>query len=123
MVAMWLFVRQGFYSLACAQKEDGTIDTETMMIRARSAGHLRNLQQRFESLAGLPIKTTRHTDYRYRLIVSKEVCATVVAELVREQTWSNFKQEAARFGGVNGRAYTRALHEVWNIMYRLQNSE
>jgi hypothetical protein len=123
MVAMWLAVRYGFFSLACAQNKDGTIDTETMMIRARSVAHLRNLQKRFESLAGLPVKTTQHTDYRYRLIVSKEVCASVVTELVREQTWSNFKQEAARFGGINGRAYSLALHDVWEIMNRLQGRE
>ena len=123
MVAMWIMCRLGFYSLACAQNKDGTIDTQTMMIRARSLAHLRNLQNRFESLAGLPVKTTQHTDYRYRLIVSKDVCAKVVAELVKEQTWSNFKQEAARFCGIKGRMYSLALHDVWDVMRRLQNRE
>jgi len=123
MIAMWIMCRFGFYSLTCAQNRDGTIDSATMMIRTRSFSHLRNLQKRFECLAGLQVKITRQADYRYRLIVSKEVCASVVAELVKEQNWRNLRQETARFGGVNGYAYSEALKDVWKIMNRLQCKE
>jgi DNA-3-methyladenine glycosylase I len=41
---------------------------------------------------------------------------------VNEQTWSNFKNEAARFQGKAGADYVHALHEVWSVMYRLQES-
>jgi hypothetical protein len=123
MGAMWIACRYGWVSVACAQKADGTIDPNTLMIRARVLGHLKNLQKRFESLAALPVKTTPHNDYCYRLVVSKEVWAKVMVELVMEQEWSNFKQEAARFGGKDARRYSAALHDVWATMYRLQERE
>ena len=70
---MWLFTRYGFYSIACARRHDGSRDTETVMIRARLLDHLRNLQERFKVLLDKKILTTRDRDYRYRLIVSKDV--------------------------------------------------
>jgi hypothetical protein len=60
-------------------------------------------------------------DYRYRLYVDRDVWEAVVCELVREQTWSNFKSEVARFG--DGDSYENALHEVWDVMHRLQYVE
>jgi hypothetical protein len=93
------------------------------MIRARVRGHLHNLQKRFECLAVLPVKATPKNDYGYRLIVPKSVWANVMVKLVMEQEWSNFKDEAARFGGKDGRAYSAALHEVWATMVLLQRRE
>jgi hypothetical protein len=80
---MWLFTRYGFYSIACANKPDGSIDVAAVMIRARSADHLKNLQQRFPSLASAELLTWQNRDYRYRLIVSKAVWAAVAGELTR----------------------------------------
>jgi hypothetical protein len=47
----------------------------------------------------------------------------VVAELAKEQQWSNFKNEPARFQGAAGGDYVHALHRVWDVMYGLQASE
>ena len=49
---MWLFTRYGFYSIACANKPGGSVDTESVMVRARRIAHLRSLQKRFPGLAG-----------------------------------------------------------------------
>ena len=117
---MWLFTRYGFYSIACASKPDGSMDFSTVMIRARSADHLNNLQQRFPSLASAELLTWDDRDYRYRLIVPKAVWAAVAGEIAQEQEWSNFKNEAARYQGRSGSGYVHALHEVWNVMYGLQ---
>lgn len=117
---MWLFTRYGFYSIACARSPDGTLDPGTVMVRARRVAHLKNLQKRFPTLASEEIVTLAHRDYRYRVIAAKEVWVAVVAELAQEQEWSNFKSEAARFQGGAESAYVHALHEVWGIMYRLQ---
>ena len=38
--------------------------------------------------------------------------------LVKEQTWSNFKNEVARFNGCDD--YEQALHQIWWIMFNLQ---
>jgi hypothetical protein len=120
---MWIFSIHGFYSIASASKPDGSLDRETVMVRARCKGHLRNLQKRFASLAGVEIGTMPHRDYRYRLIVAKSVWVKAVSELAEEQEWSNFKNQVAKHQGKAGAAYTSALHQVWEIMYRLQESE
>jgi hypothetical protein len=115
---MWLFTRYGFYSIACASQPNGSIDPGTLMIRARLVAHLTNLQERFPALKVGEIVALPNRDYRYRLIVSKEVWADALAELGREQDWANFKNEVARFNGRD--EYERALHAVWEVMYDLQ---
>lgn len=121
---MWIFARYGFFSIACAQKPDGTPDKDTVMIRARRAEHLENLRDRFPALAGIGIATTRGTDYRYRMILPKAVWVPVLAEMGEEQEWSNFKNEAAAYeasrGPVGEDSYSTALHEVWSVMNGLQ---
>ena len=120
---MWLFTRYGFYSVACAQKKDGSLDPSTLMVRARRKRHLQALQQRFVQLASAEIVVLRGRDYKYRLIVEKDSWIKIVADLASEQTWSNFKNEAARFGGAGGTDYIHALHEVWTTMNDLQKTE
>jgi hypothetical protein len=48
---MWVFTRYGFYSTACADKPDGSLDHQSLMVRARCKDHLRNLQKRLPKLA------------------------------------------------------------------------
>jgi hypothetical protein len=120
---MWIFSRYGFFSIACARKADGSVDPETVMVRARRKAHLAALQKRFAELAGAEVVTLEQRDYRYRIIVPKEFWARVMAALAEEQEWSNFKSEAARFQGAAGAEYVEALHQVWEVMYRLQESE
>ncbi len=117
---MWIFTRYGFYSIACAQKPDGSLDAQTVMVRARCAAHLKSLQKRFPELAAVEILTWRNRDYRYRLMIRKEVWVGIVAELAREQEWSNFKDEVARYQGAGGSDYVSALHHVWGVMSGLQ---
>lgn len=119
---MWLFTRYGFYSLACAQKENGAIDPSKMMVRARCVAHLEQLKARFPALAEEQIVALAGHDYRWRLFVSKEQLCRIVAELAGEQEWSNFKNEAARFQGKKGSAYVDALHDVWRIMMEFQRA-
>jgi hypothetical protein len=118
--AMWLFTRYGFYSIASAKKVDGSLDSRSMMVRARVAEHLSNLKKRFSVLADAEVLTLPERDYRYRLIVPKQVWVSVAAELAEEQEWSNFKDEAARYQGKLGSEYIGALHRVWTEMYQLQ---
>jgi hypothetical protein len=64
-------------------------------------------------------------DYEYRLIVPKEDWAAALLELAMEQTWSSFKNEAARFARVKriSDGFVNALHKVWGIMYDLQQED
>jgi len=120
---MWVFTRYGFYSIACASKPDGSLDSQSVMVRARCIDHLRSLRKRFPTLSGGKILEWRNRDYRYRLIVPKASWAAILGELAQEQQWSNFKDEAAGYQGTSGRAYARALHEVWAVMNQLQQDE
>jgi hypothetical protein len=120
---MWVFTRYGFYSIACAQKSDGSLDDQSMMIRARCKAHLLELQKRFPALAVDKILELPHHDYRYRLIIPKASWIAILGELAQEQEWSNFKNEVARYQGAAGRAYVGALHDVWGVMNRLQEGE
>jgi hypothetical protein len=117
---MWIFTRYGFYSVACASTPDGSLDRGTVMVRGRRKDHLQNLRDRFPAIAAAEIVTMADRDYRYRMIVPKSVWVPILAELAEEQEWSNFKNDVATYLGTQGASYTRALHEVWGIMYRLQ---
>jgi len=120
---MWVFTRYGFYSIACASKKDGSLDDQSLMIRARCKAHLLSLQKRFPALADGKILELPHRDYGYRLIIPKASWIAILGELAQEQEWSNFKDEAARYQGASGRGYVDALHEVWGVMNRLQQDE
>ena len=117
---MWIFSRYGFYSIACGDNADGSPDSQTVMIRARVAAHLRNLQDRFPDLAGAEILDWPHRDYRHRIVVPKAAWVRVVTQMAEEQVWSNFKKEVARYQGRDGSAYVQALYEVWNVMFAVQ---
>lgn len=117
---MWLFLKYGFYSIACATKPDGTLDKDTVMIRSRRDDHLQNVKGRFAALADVAITSLPDRDYRYRLVVPKKVWVPILAELAEEQDWSNFKNEAAAYQGHRGASYSSALHDVWEVMHRLQ---
>jgi hypothetical protein len=117
---MWVFTRYGFYSIACGSKKDGSLDRQSVMLRARCLAHLRNLQKRFSALAVGNILETPNHDYRYRLVIPKASWTAIIGELAQEQEWSNFKNEAAKYQGKSGRGYVDALHEVWAVMHRLQ---
>jgi hypothetical protein len=120
---MWVFSIYGFYSIACASKPDGSLDPDTVMVRARCKDHLQNLQKRCPQLAGSKILSPPNRDYGYRLIVPKSIWVEALQEMAEEQKWDNFKNEVAQRMGRDGAEYTDALHEVWRIMYRLQESE
>ena len=120
---MWVFTRYGFYSIACASKSNGSLDSQSVMVRARCIAHLRTLQTRFPALAVGKILELPNHDYRYRLVIPKASWTAIIGELAQEQEWSNFKNETAKYQGKSGREYVRALHEVWAVMHRLQEGE
>lgn len=121
---MWLFTRYGFFSAACALKKNGAIDKDTIMVRSRTKRHLLNLKRRFSGLS-TEILVDSGTDYRYRIIIPKSQWVEMVSEIASEQTWSNFKNEAAEFARENGDStgYVHALHDIWETMYELQQNE
>ena len=122
---MWLFTKHGFYSVVCARQGDGRhgqpVDENRVMVRARLRSHLEAIQQRFPDLLGdAEIQAFPATDYAFRLFTPKATWTAVAAALAEEIAYDNFKAEVAREQGRAGAAYESALHEVWEVMYGLQ---
>jgi hypothetical protein len=119
---MWIFTVYGFYSVACADKqdEDGNwcIDPDNLMVRARVKQHLENLKERF-GLDGKIVESSG-TDYLFRMFVPKQVWAACLEEMAKEQSWSNFKSECEHHIGRVGKPYVNALHRIWHVMFGLQ---
>lgn len=78
-------------------------------------------EPRLPSLADAKILAFPGRDYGFRLIVPKSVWVEVLSELAQEQTWSNFKTEAAVRKADTGSAYVTKLHAVWWEMLQLQD--
>ena len=122
---MWIFTKHGFFSAVCARQGNGAhhrpVDPDRMMVRGRLKSHLEALRQRFpELLADCAVVETGGTDYAVRLFVAKTTWAQVLAALAEETDYDNFKSEVAEYLGSPGAKYESALHEVWDVMRRLQ---
>ena len=125
---MWLFTKQGFFSVVCARQGDGRhgqpIDSARLMVRARVRGHLEALKKRWPDHLGQgDIETFAGTDYAFRMFVDKSAWSRVLAELALETDYDNFKSAVARHEGGAGSPYEHALHDVWSVMYRLQRKK
>lgn len=122
---MWLFTKYGFFSVVCARQGDGKygrpVDTGRMMVRARAAEHLENLLKRFpDELGNCEIVITKDTDYACRLFVDKAAWVTVAAALAEECDYDNFKSAVKHHLGPNGAEYEHRLHQVWDVMHKMQ---
>ena len=102
---MWLFTIYGMYSIAQADARVGG-SGDDLMVRARMREHLEAIQNRFPGMIGkLKIIEISEADYGYRLVVRRSIWAQIASELTMEQTWSNFKSEAAKSRGQIGPGY------------------
>ena len=111
---MWIFSIYGFYSVAAGEKNQ-------LMVRSRMRQHLEALQRRFpKQLGNGKIVESRTNDYKFRLVVGRKAWESVVVELAKEQTWSNFKGQVAKNKDHMASGYEDALHRVWAIMHGLQ---
>lgn len=122
---MWIFTKYGFFSAVCARQGSGKqgqpVDPDRIMVRGRVRSHLEALKKRFPALLGeYDIQDSAGTDYAFRLFIQKSAWMQVVSGLAEETDYDNFKSEVARHQGKAGAAYEHSLHEVWEVMYRLQ---
>lgn len=121
---MWLFTRYGFFS-AVQHNEDRDI----IVVRARVREHLEALFARFyngDDAGNIPaIAESLGTDYRFRSFISRRDFAEIAQELALDVDYPNFKNEvqrARRQRSVAARGYLYALHDVWEVMARLQRA-
>jgi hypothetical protein len=121
---MWVFTKYGFYSAVCARQGDGEhgqpVDTEKVMVRARVRSHVEALVNRCPSeFESAEIVETPMTDYAFRVFLPKPAWCRVLASLADEMDYDNFKNEAGQSLGHES-SYVNALHDVWQVMHRLQ---
>lgn len=115
---MWLFTPFGFFSVVATRD-----DTSMLMVRARDKRHLEALifgylMELSEDTTGdgWPILDQPDSDYRHRVVVSKELWGKVLLQLNDELVYNNFKSEASKRGADRG--YLDGLHHVWEALWR-----
>lgn len=107
---MWLFTRDGFYSVVDKAPEG------KLCVRARAAEDLDLLRSSYLPTLGRTIKNAG-TDYPFRAFADREAVAEAAAAAVRDITYANFKNEVrARRGDEREGVY----HSVWAALLRLE---
>jgi hypothetical protein len=121
---MWFqHPRIGHLSVVLARKGPGPgqpVDPDTVMIRARLAQHLENLQRAAPALKGFKIVESANADYRYRLIVPKAAFADAMRDILLAIGWTNVKADAQAHAGAVGQGFVDALHDTWAAFQRIQ---
>lgn len=113
---MWMMTKYGFFSIVCAHDEKGRPHKNLMMIRARKKEHLERIQKFDTKFAH--ITETGHTDYPYRIIADRDAVVLLVARLMDEVDYSNFKNAAK--AEAEDPAYNIFLHTVWAAGTRME---
>lgn len=119
---MWIFTKYGFFSVVCARKNNvwnAEVDPNTMMIRARSQDHLKNLINNFSELKDFEIKTTHNSDYKYRIFVPKDIWIKISSQMSQEIDYDNFKNKVHDY--LKDNEFYGCLSKIWGIMYNYQN--
>lgn len=106
---MWIFLRDGFTSIR-------QFNEHSVMLRFRRRDHA----DRFAARLGIDtndVDESDHTDYRYRLVASREAVGRLLADEVGGIDYANFK-DACGLGD-----YHDALSAIWQKHWRLQAQE
>lgn len=106
---MWIFLRDGFASVR-------SVDERNVMLRFRRSDHA----ERFSDELGIKrseIQKSDDTDYRYRIVASREAAAKLLTKEVMNIGYKNFKSS------VLDAEYRELLSGVWSKHWRYQESE
>ena len=110
---MWLLTPFGFFRIV---QKPGDASPGTLTVRARVREDLEAL--RLRHLPGLGvIRESRSNDYRFRAQAPRSEVSAAMAALVDDLTYSNFKNQV---GKEQGPARAHLYHDVWSVLYRLQ---
>jgi hypothetical protein len=113
---MWLITNFGFFSIV---QKPGDKSSGMLTVRGRVKSDLEALRAKY-----LPemqeIAANAGSDYKYRAKVPSEALAKALKQIVLELDYGNFKNSVAESQGTE-RAHL--YHEVWDVLYRLQQSE
>ncbi len=108
---MWIFTTFGFFSVVAHRDEEAAL-----LVRARARGDLEALRDRH--LPGHDILEWEGSDYRFRLVASRDDWARVAGELAAGIDYANFKGAVAE---CQGESRARLYSRVWQTMFALQD--
>lgn len=108
---MWIFTTLGFFSVVAHRDDEAAL-----LVRARVRGDLEALRDRH--LAGHDILEWEGSDYRFRLVASRDDWARVAGELGAGIDYANFKDAVAEG---QGESRARLYSRVWQAMFALQD--
>lgn len=100
---MWIFTQKGFLSIV-----RHTDKPNILIVRSRFRGHI----ERIFPNAHVIEDATR--DYRYRAVLPVKEVSTVIARLVSEICYDNFKNSL----NMNDQGYLESCVEVYNTVAR-----
>ena len=108
---MWVFTRQGFYSVV--QKNCGE---DEALVRSRQKSDLVALGKKLG--IELRVQENAGTDYRFRAVVKKADWARYLTDAVLELDYSNFKNTVPQRDYRRHNAYMRC----WEALFEWQKS-
>ena len=120
---MWTMTTIGFYSTVALTSKPGHV-----MVRGRVKKHLMNFIHKMNKVTGVryderDLLEQPSSDYRWRVIVPNQHMVETFSDLMKSIHYDNFKAECAenqRAGEEINAKYVKALTQVWNVMYGLQ---
>lgn len=114
---MWIFLPTGFLSIV---RKGPTLDT--LCIRSRGRRDLEAFLARCEQhgIEKPEIIDGAGTDYRYRVYMDKADVSVIMAGIILDLDYSNFKSAAGRVQGNSRLSPTamHALHDIWSVVHR-----
>ncbi|QHE84733.1 hypothetical protein [Hydrogenophaga sp. BPS33] len=110
---MWLITPVGFFSVV---RKPTDIKNKTLTVRARVRTDLEALKAQFLPELGA-IQESAVNDYKFRGVAPQAAVAQAMARLVENMDYSNFKDEVAK---QQGQPRSALYHDVWSVLYRLQ---
>ena len=110
---MWLFAKQGFYSVVLAADRDGQ-PPDTLAVRARRRQDLESLRRLAPALS--VVVSMRHRDYPFRCFIRREDFSRLLADLGGKIDYENFKEEIASKSRFRAKLYGI----VWGVMKHLE---
>lgn len=109
---MWLFTEVGFFSVVAVDKQP-----DILVVRARDPADLKRFREKYGKKVMSNIAYTPRNDYPARVYVYRENFAQVMAEVVKDLSYSNFK---ARVEKVDGLDREMLYSQVWYTMTHLE---
>lgn len=108
VVLMWIFTREGFLSIV---EHDSKSDI--LLVRSRFGGHIQRI------FGDVKVEELEKSDYEFRAEIPKAEVAEVLAKLVKEINYSNFKDElkySAKSGEID-KVYERRCWATYNAIW------